>query len=215
MSLSSSSIVRLYRRICFGEPVIVVSGLPRSGTSMLMKMLEAGGLQVVTDGQRAADEDNPKGYYEVERVKALAQEKDKSYLADARGKVVKVISFLLKSLPANLNYRVIFVKRNLDEVIASQRKMLVRRGEADDTPKERTRELLETDVWRAGYLLRQAPQFESIEVQYAQLVARPEEHARRIAAFVGGGLDVQAMVSVVDPALYRNRAPTPGAPASV
>jgi len=211
----SSSIVRLYRRICFGEPVIVVSGLPRSGTSMLMKMLEAGGLQVVTDGQRAADEDNPKGYYEVERVKALAQEKDKSYLADARGKVVKVISFLLKSLPENLNYRVIFVKRSLDEVIASQRKMLVRRGEADDTPEVRTRELLETDVWRAGYMLRQAPQFESIEVQYAELVARPEEHARRIAAFVGGGLDVKAMVSVVDPALYRNRAPAPGAPASV
>jgi hypothetical protein len=211
----SLSIVRLYRRICFGEPIIVVSGLPRSGTSMLMKMLEAGGLQVVTDGQRAADEDNPKGYYEVERVKALAQEKDKTYLADARGKVVKVISFLLKSLPANLNYRVIFVKRNLDEVLASQRKMLVRRGEADDTPEERMRELLETDVWRAGYMLRHARQFESIEVQYAELVARPEEHARRIAAFLGGGLDVQAMVSVVDPALYRNRAPTPGAPASV
>ncbi len=209
----SSSIVRLYRRIRFGEPVIVVSGLPRSGTSMLMKMLEAGGLQVVTDGQRAADEDNPKGYYEVERVKDLAREKDKRYLAGARGKVVKIISFLLKSLPANLNYRVIFVKRNLDEVLASQRKMLVRCGEADDTPEERMRELLETDLFRAGYMLRHAPQFESIEVQYAELVARPEEEARRIAAFLGGRLDVRAMVSVVDPALYRNRATKPGAPA--
>ena len=203
----ASSIARLYRRIRFGEPVIVVSGLPRSGTSMLMKMLEAGGLQVVTDGQRTADEDNPKGYYEVERVKDLAQEKDKGYLAEARGKVLKVISFLLKSLPANLNYRVIFIRRNLDEVLASQAKMLLRRGEADETPAGRMRELLESDVWRAGYLLRHAPQFDSIEVQYAELVARPREHARRIAEFLGGGLDVEAMVGAVDPALYRNRAP--------
>ncbi len=203
----ASSIARLIRRIRFGEPVIVVSGLPRSGTSMLMKMLEAGGLQVVTDGRRTADEDNPKGYYEVERVKDLAQEQDKGYLADARGKVLKVISFLLKSLPANLNYRVIFIRRNLDEVLASQAKMLQRRGEADDSPAERMRELLESDVWRAGYLLRHAPQFDSIEVQYAELVARPREHARRIAEFLGGGLDVEAMVGAVDPALYRNRAP--------
>jgi hypothetical protein len=201
------SIVSLYRRIRFGAPVVVVSGLPRSGTSMLMKMLEAGGLQALTDGQRSADEDNPKGYYELERVKDLAQERDKSYLRNARGKVVKVISFLLKSLPADLNYRVIFVKRNLDEVLASQRKMLERRGETDDTPEARMRELLEGEVWRAGYLLRHAAQFESIEVEYAELVARPEENARRIAAFLGGGLDAQAMASVVDPALYRNRAP--------
>ncbi len=210
----ASSITRLYRRIRFGDPVIVVSGLPRSGTSMLMKMLEAGGLPVVTDGQRTADEDNPKGYYEVERVKDLAREQDKRYLGEARGKVVKVISFLLKSLPTNLNYRVIFIKRDLDEVLASQRKMLVRRGEADDAPEGRMRELLETDVWRAGYLLRHAPQFDSIEVQYAELVARPEQHARRIAAFLGGGLDVQAMATVVDPALYRNRAPGPRPPAA-
>jgi hypothetical protein len=210
----ASSIVRLYRRIRFGDPVIVVSGLPRSGTSMLMKMLEAGGLQVVTDGLRPADEDNPKGYYEVERIKDLAQEKDKRYLADARGKVVKVISFLLKSLPANLNYRVIFIRRNLDEVLASQAKMLARRGEADDTTAERMRELLESDVWRAGYLLRHAPQFDSLEVQYAELVAQPREHARRIAEFLGGALDVDAMAAAVDPALYRNRAAASGAPAA-
>jgi hypothetical protein len=210
----ASSIVRLYRRIRFGAPVIVVSGLPRSGTSMLMKMLEAGGLQVVTDGLRTADEDNPKGYYEVERIKDLAQEKDKRYLAETRGKVVKVISFLLKSLPANLNYRVIFIRRNLDEVLASQAKMLARRGEADDTSPERMRELLESDVWRAGYLLRHAPQFDSIEVQYSELVAQPPEHARRIAEFLGGALDVEAMAAAVDPALYRNRAAASGVPAA-
>jgi hypothetical protein len=92
-----SSVRRLYRRFRYGEPIVVVSGLPRSGTSMLMKMLEAGGVPIVTDGLRTADEDNPKGYYEVERVKNLAQETDRSWLGEARGQGIKVISFLLRS----------------------------------------------------------------------------------------------------------------------
>ena len=92
-----ASLVRLYRRLRFGAPIVVVSGLPRSGTSMLMKMIEAGGLPLVTDGLRTADEDNPKGYYELERVKNLAEETDKGYLKGARGKGVKVISYLLRS----------------------------------------------------------------------------------------------------------------------
>src|SRR5512136_2813877 len=127
-----ASLTRLYRRLRFGEPVVVVSGLPRSGTSMLMKMLEAGGLTLVTDGQRTADEDNPKGYYEVERVKDLANETDRAWLNAARGKGIKVISYLLKSLPADLNYKVLFIRRDLDEILASQKKMLARRGEAHD-----------------------------------------------------------------------------------
>jgi hypothetical protein len=202
----ASSIVRLCRRLRYGAPVVVVSGLPRSGTSMLMKMLEAGGLSVVTDGLRTADEDNPKGYYEVERIKDLARETDTAYLRDARGKVVKVISFLLRYLPGDLNYRVVFIRRSVEEVLASQKKMLARRGEADDTPAERMRELAETDLWRAGYLLRHAPQFEVIDVQYADFLAHPQEWARRLNQFLGGKLDVEAMAGVVDPALYRNRA---------
>ena len=99
----------LYRRLRYGRPIVVVSGLPRSGTSMAMKMLEAGGLPVVTDGLRAADEDNPKGYYEDERVKDLHQAADKGWLRNARGRVVKIISFLLKSLPADNNYQVVFM----------------------------------------------------------------------------------------------------------
>ena len=111
------------------EFVTLVSGLPRSGTSMMMKMLEAGGLTVMTDAIRQADIDNPKGYYEYERVKNLEKETDKSYVREARGKVLKVISFLLKDLPEDNYYRVIFMRRHLDEVIASQNKMLDRRGE--------------------------------------------------------------------------------------
>jgi len=201
-----SSLRRVYRRLRYGQPIVVVSGLPRSGTSMVMKMLEAGGLSVLTDGIRTADEDNPKGYYEVERVKNLAQEADKGWLAEARGKVVKVISFLLKSLPSHFNYRVVFIRREIEEVLASQRKMLARRGETEDTAPERMRALFADDLWRANYQLKHRPEFETLEVHYSAVLAQPLEAARRLDAFLGGGLDVEAMAAVVDPQLYRNRA---------
>ena len=127
-----------------GEPVIVVSGLPRSGTSMLMKMLEAGGVQVFTDGIRQADEDNPRGYFELEKVKNLQKQTDRSWLREARGKAVKVISQLLPELPPENTYKVLFINRNLHEVIASQNKMLLRRGEkVDPASDERMRGLFE------------------------------------------------------------------------
>jgi len=201
-----SSPRRFYRRLRYGQPIVVVSGLPRSGTSMVMKMLEAGGLPVMTDGIRGADEDNPKGYYEVERVKNLAQEQDKAWLAEARGKVVKVISFLLKSLPPQFNYRVVFIRREMEEVLASQRKMLARRGETEATAPERMKALFEDDLWRARYQLRHRPEFETMEIQYSAVLAQPLEAARRLDGFLGGGLDTEAMAAVVDPQLYRNRA---------
>jgi hypothetical protein len=202
----ASSLRHFCRRLRYGAPIVVVSGLPRSGTSMLMKMLEAGGLPILTDGLRPADEDNPKGYFEVERVKNLAGESDKAWLAGARGKGIKVISYLLRSLPPHFNYRVVFIRRDLEEVLASQRKMLARRGEAEDTPPERMRALFEDDLWRAGYQLKRRPEFESIELQYSAVLARPLEEAQRLAVFLGGGLDVEAMAAAVDPQLYRNRA---------
>jgi hypothetical protein len=201
-----SSIRRFYRRLRYGEPIVVVSGLPRSGTSMLMKMLDAGGLPIVTDGLRTADEDNPKGYFEVERVKKLAEESDRSWLAEARGKGIKVISYLLRSLPSRFNYRVVFVRRDLEEILASQKKMLERRGETDETAAERMRDLLQNDLWRSWYLLTHRPQFDALEVHYTEVLARPLEQARRISAFLGGGLDPETMASAVDPTLYRNRA---------
>ena len=189
-----------------GDPIVVVSGLPRSGTSMLMKMLDAGGLPVVTDGERTADEDNPRGYFEVERVKRLARENDRSWLAEARGKGIKVISHLLRSLPPSFHYRVIFMHRDLEEVLASQTKMLARRGETDDIPPERMRGLFEKDVARAIAFLDEGQCFEVLEVRYRDVLAHPREEARRIAEFVGGNLDVEAMAGAVDPGLYRNRA---------
>ncbi len=195
----------LWRRLRYGRPIVVVSGLPRSGTSMAMKMLEAGGMEITTDGEREADEDNPRGYYEDERVKDLANTPDKSWLKASRGCAVKVISFLLKDLPPNLNYRVILMRRDLTEVLASQRKMLDRRDESDDTPDERMMELWQDQMWRVNYLLRKAPQFESVELEYREALQNPEAAAARIAKLVEG-LDERAMAQVVDPALYRNRA---------
>ncbi len=206
-----SSLVRSYRRLRYGRPIVVVSGLPRSGTSMVMKMLEAGGLPVMTDGLRTADEDNPKGYYEVERVKDLASETDRGWLAEARGKGMKVISYLLRSLPSTFNYKVVFIRRDIEEVLASQRKMLARRGETEDTPPERMRALFEDDLWRASYQLKRRPEFETLELHYSAVLAHPLDEARRLSAFLGGGLDAETMAAAVDPQLYRNRASRPTA----
>ena len=160
----------LYRRFRYGKPIVVVSGLPRSGTSMAMKMLEAGGLRVVTDGLRTADEDNPRGYFEDERVKDLYREGDKTWLRESRGKAIKVISFLLKSLPSENNYKVLFMHRDFREIVASQNKMLVRRGERNETSDERAVELLEEQVRDARFFLRR-PQFDVLELNYAEMLS--------------------------------------------
>jgi hypothetical protein len=197
---------QLYRRVRYGAPIIVVSGLPRSGTSMTMKMLDAAGVGIVSDGIRTADIDNPKGYYELERVKDLAKENDFRWLEGARGKAVKIISYLLKELPPDHNYKVLFMRRDLTEVLASQQKMLERRGETSETEDERMVELYENDLWKANYLLKHQPQFETLEVHYRQVLDEPLEAARQINEFLGGQLDIQKMAAVVDPDLYRNRA---------
>ncbi len=201
-----SNMQRLYRRIRHGEPIIVVSGLPRSGTSMAMKMLEAGGLPLATDGIRQADEDNPKGYYELERVKDLAQEDDKSWLAGNRGRVVKIITYLLRHLPTDNNYKILLMRRELEEVVASQNKMLDRRGEPQHTEDDRMQGLFKDDLWRANYLLKNAPHLDALEVHYREVIEHPLEEARRISQFLGRDLDLESMASVVDPELYRNRA---------
>ena len=200
-----SYLQRLYRRARFGEPVIVVSGLPRAGTSMAMKMLEAASLPLVTDDARSADEDNPRGYYEDERVKELARARDKSWLRACRGRVVKVISYLLEELPGDNNYQVIFMRRDLEEVLASQRKMLERRDEIDETSDERMLENYQSHLWKVGYRLRRWPRFESLDVSHRAVLDDPLTEAQRIAAFLGRPLDVEKMAAVVDPQLYRNR----------
>ena len=197
---------RWLRRLRYGPEVVIVSGLPRSGTSMMMKMLEAGGVPIMTDGVRAADEDNPRGYFEVERVKDLEKEADKRWIRDARGKALKVISFLLKELPEDCAYRVVFMRRDLSEVVASQNKMLDRRGEENQIRDEKAIELYRKHLISTRVFTGMSPRFEVLEVAYRDALADPERLARRVNAFLGGRLSVEQMAKAVDPDLYRNRA---------
>jgi len=198
---------KLLRRRKYGEEVIVVSGLPRSGTSMMMKMLDAAKLPIMTDHERTADEDNPKGYYEFERVKKLKEETDKSWVAAARGKVLKVISHLLEDLPDDNFYRVILMRRDFDEIIASQNKMLDRRGEANSIEDAAAKEAYIRHLVDVRFMVRKRPNFEMLEIQYTQALQAPRTFVADVNEFLGGKFDTDAMMSVVDPELYRNRKP--------
>jgi len=186
------------------EIVTIVSGLPRSGTSMVMRMLEAGGMQALADNIRTADEDNPKGYYEFEKVKQI--EHNSSWLEDARGKAVKMISALLKHLPQGYNYKVIFMRRKMEEILASQRQMLIRREEPIDTVgDERITGLFRRHLKQVEAWMDEQPNIEVVYVSYNDMLAGPVEQAERINQFLGNALNVENMVSVVDQTLYRQR----------
>lgn len=185
--------------------VTVVSGLPRSGTSMMMKMLEAGGIPPIIDNLREADSDNPKGYYEFERVKQM-DKGDITWVADAEGKVVKVISQLLKHLPEGHEYRIIFMRRNMDEILASQKKMLVNRGEdPNKASDEEISTLFEKHLQSVMSWIRVQPNVQALYVHYKDMLDNPVPHVEQIDRFLEHELDAEAMVSVVDPTLYRNR----------
>jgi hypothetical protein len=184
--------------------ITIVSGLPRSGTSLMMQMLNAGGLPVLSDGERKADTDNPKGYLEWERIKQLP--KDPSLIAEAEGKVVKVISQLILSLPSDHEYRVVFMQRPLPEVLKSQDEMLRRRGTSDSITNTSAieeafqRHLIEVNKWLAGKANVQVSR-----VHYHRVLREPKVVAEETAAFLQVPLDIEAMVRQVDGSLYRNR----------
>jgi hypothetical protein len=184
--------------------ITIVSGLPRSGTSLMMQMLDAGGLPVLSDGERKADTDNPKGYLEWERIKQLP--KDPSMIAEAEGKVVKVISQLILSLPMDHEYRIVFMQRPLPEVLQSQDEMLRRRGNADSIADNSAieeafqRHLIEVNRWLAG-----RDNVQVLRVHYHRVLREPKPVAGEVAAFLQIPLDIEAMVRRVDGSLYRNR----------
>lgn len=193
-----------------GRPVVVVSGLPRSGTSMLMQMLAAGGHQIATDGRREQDDDNPRGYYELEKVKELESNADRSWLKDCRGKAVKIISFILRRLPDRCAYRVVFIERDLDEVLLSQRKMLRRRGEEQSEGDDsRLREDFKRHLKEVKMLLERRGNMEALYVNYASILVDPAAAAGMIADFVGCDLDREAMAGAVTGSLYRSRGSSP------
>jgi hypothetical protein len=182
--------------------IIVVSGLPRSGTSLMMQMLDQGGIEVVTDNIRTPDRDNPKGYYEYELVKKIKT--DKSWLPATRGKAFKMVSQLLYDLPAGEQYRIVFMERNLDEMLASQDKMLERLGRSA-APSSEMKRSYALHLERIRAWLRQQANMQVCYVDYAQLIERPEEQARHVNEFLGGRANAEEMAKTVDPALYRNR----------
>jgi len=186
------------------KTIVVVSGLPRSGTSMMMKMLEAGGLPPVVDGLRQPDTDNPEGYYEHERVKQL-DKGDSDWVAEAQGKTVKVISALVEFLPPGYQYRLIFMNRRMDEVLRSQRKMLERRGEQSDVSDDKLAELMAKHVRKVKAWVVVQPNFRLLDLDYNQMLADPLPYVRKVNGFLGGFLDESAMEAVVNPNLYRNR----------
>jgi hypothetical protein len=182
--------------------IIIVSGLPRSGTSLMMQMLANGGVDVVTDHIRTADTDNPRGYYEFEKVKRIKQ--DASWIPETRGKAFKMVSQLLYDLPPNERYRIIFMERDLDEMLISQEKMLERLGRSA-APREEMKRSFMRHLERLHEWLGRQRNIEVLHVGYNELVERPERQAERASEFLGGVADVEKMARTVDPSLYRNR----------
>ncbi len=205
---SAASTATLAEMPPLAESLIVVTGLPRSGTSMFMQMLVAGGVSVLTDGLREADEDNPRGYLEYEPVKTLLK-KDSKWLPEGCGKAVKIVAPLLAALPPGLACRVILIERDLDEVLDSQQRMLVRRNEPLAATPERRRMLREEyglTMARVKAMLLRRPGTQLLVLEHSKAISDPPGAARRVSEFLGGGLDVAKMAAVIDPALHRNRA---------
>ncbi|MBC2715097.1 MAG: sulfotransferase family protein [Desulfobacteraceae bacterium] len=184
--------------------ITIVSGLPRSGTSMMMQILEAGGIPILTDNIRKLDEDNPKGYYEFEPVKKTKD--DPSWVPEAQGKAVKIIYRLIQDLPDGYEYRVLFMQRKMDEVLASQKAMLQRSGKQgatvgdDKLAKLFERQLNEFQAW-----IRGKQNFSILTINYHDMIHSPQSLCQKVNSFLGEVLDMASAASIVDPTLYRNR----------
>lgn len=184
--------------------IIIVTGLPRSGTSMMMRMLEAGGTEILVDNIRKPDEDNPNGYYELEKAKKIQE--DSSWLGDAEGKALKMVSMLLYQLPPDRKYRIIFMKRKMSEVLASQRRMLERLGRnnssIDDEEMGRLfkKHLTEIEKW-----LEKQDNVDVQYISYNDIIEKPLTNAKILTQFLGNRLDVNKMLKVIDKSLYRQR----------
>jgi hypothetical protein len=185
--------------------ITVVTGLPRCGTSMMMQMLHAGGMEALTDKVREADVDNPHGYFELEQVKKIKE--DASWLPEAEEKVFKMVSMLLFHLPVGFRYQIVFMQRELDEMLASQAKMLARLGQTgagiDDAQLKAfyRSHLAKVNEWLATQ--------DHMRVHYCSfnaVLSSPEEEVPKLASFVEQDLAVDRMIATIDPTLYRNRA---------
>lgn len=192
--------------------LIIVSGLPRSGTSLAMQMLCAGGLNCVTDEEREPDEHNPKGYYEYTPVKSLYR--DSGWVKDCHGKALKVVAPLLPYLPPELSYKTIFMSRPLGAIVASQQKMLLARGFTRDSNFHTVERLLAREVERAKRWLFSHPNNETLFLDYQQSLENPLKSAERLKQFLELDLDINAMAEEIEPNLCHQTSPETSAPSS-
>jgi len=187
--------------------ITVVSGLPRSGTSLMMQMLVAGGMPVLSDGERQPDPDNPRGYFEWERIKLLPREPN--CIAEAEGKVVKVISQLLFALPAGREYRIVFMQRPLEEVVASQAEMIRRRGTSGAALAPAAliaglgAHLNQVNAW-----LKDKANISVCRVEHQEVLREPLRVSESVQQFLDCPLEVTAMSRQIDTSLYRQRSPS-------
>lgn len=186
--------------------IIIVSGLPRSGTSLMMQCLKAGGVPIATDDLRKNDEDNPRGYFELEFVKQLRGSPDQVNLEQLHGRAVKMAHPLLYCLPSGHSYRVIVMRREMKEIIASQNIMLKRRGRAITEAEQSLIPLFERELNRLLDWLGRRTDVFFICVNYGDLVLNPRKTVDMVSAFLGGGYDSVRMSQTIDPSLYRCRA---------
>lgn len=183
--------------------ITIVSGLPRSGTSLMMQMLHAGGMPVLADDNRPPDEHNPRGYLELQKVKIL--DKDNSWMAEAEGKVLKVVSLLLYHLPAGFEYRIIFMKRDVDEILSSQERMLAGLHQSAGPDRAMMKQHFEKHLESLAEWIGRQPHIQAIGCPYAELVTSPAATIPSVVEFLGVDLAVDNMISAVDPSLYRQR----------
>lgn len=184
--------------------ITIVSGLPRSGTSLMMRLLEKGGIPPLEDHIRTADDDNPLGYYEFEKVKSLKS--DASFLDEAEGRAVKMVAKLLCDLPPDRACAVVFMERDLRETIASQNKMLARQGKTNPIDDARLIEIYSKHLAEISTWLSKRANISVIRISYNALLSEPTAEIDRLIAFLGRPLDRNAMLGAIDPKLYRNRA---------
>lgn len=185
--------------------ITIVSGIPRSGTSLMMQMLSAGGMETLTDGLRTPDPNNPRGYYELELVKSLA--KNPELLVQAEGKAVKVVSSLLKFLPQKHEYRIMFMRRELEEIVASQDRMLQRLGrEVPAAPRASVMAAFEKHLQQVTRWLSEQTNMTVLYINYSALLEDTRPQVCRICKFLGRALDSPAMESRVEKSLHREKA---------
>ncbi|GLB48592.1 alkaline phosphatase family protein [Neptunitalea lumnitzerae] len=187
----------------YDNQIVVVSGLPRSGTSMMMQVLSNGGLTPMTDDLRKADTSNPKGYFEYKPVMNLHN--DNSWLGEAQNKVVKIVAPLLKFINRKYRYKVIFMNRDIHEVVQSQQKMI---GKDPGTLPVKllnafTKQLNDIAFWKNN-----EPGVELLYVNYTDMLKNPDKEIENICKFIGSDLDKKAMKNSIDTSLYRNRSVT-------